>query len=41
MTLRSRKLINGAMTVVCGCALLIALVPLALRGEKFPGADSR
>jgi phosphate transport system permease protein len=29
MTLRSRKLINGAMTVVCGCALLIALVPLA------------
>jgi phosphate transport system permease protein len=29
MTLRGRKFINGAMTVVCGCALLIALVPLA------------
>jgi phosphate transport system permease protein len=29
MTLRSRKLVNGAMTVVCGCALLVALVPLA------------
>jgi phosphate transport system permease protein len=29
MTLRGRKFINGTMTVVCGCALLIALVPLA------------
>lgn len=29
MTLRGRKLVNGAMTVVCGSALLVALVPLA------------
>lgn len=29
MTLRGRKIVNGTMTVICGCALLIALVPLA------------
>jgi phosphate transport system permease protein len=29
MTLRGRKIVNGTMTAICGCALLIALVPLA------------
>jgi phosphate transport system permease protein len=29
MTLRGRKIVNGTMTVICGCALAIALVPLA------------